>query len=582
MSIIFHKAIKLFETKNYDQAKIILLALLKKTPKNYEALHMLGIILGIEGKHQDALNYLKKAFRLNSNNFEINFNLGKALSETGNNKDAIIYYSKAIKLNGKNQYLWLNYGKSFFLLGRYSDALFCYECSLDIESNYLEALINKANLFNHLKRYEEAIIEYDKAITINPYNVTSINNSGLALRDIKRYEEALERFIQAHTLSPNLAGVWANKGSVLNKLNRYEEALEAYDQAILLDPNLAEPWYDKGVVLNDCKRYKEALEHYDQAISLDPNFFDAYWNKALTKLVLGNFEEGWNLYEYRWKRKELEIKPYHPFEELLSIANIKDKKILVWHEQGYGDTIQFCRYIPLLIDRGAQITFLVQPALIELFNNQFNCFITSNVDKNHHFDYQVPLLTLPKLFKTNITNIPTIPKIRANPTKQLMWREKLKFSNNKLNIGLATSGSPTQKNDHKRSMNIENIEPLLAQGTFFLFQKNLKKEDIEFLKRRQEIIYVGDQIDDFSDTAAIIENLDLVVSVCTSLIHLAGSLNKKSFLMSVWAPDWRWLQDRADTPWYPSVQIIRQKSKDDWKSVISEVCELLKIENNDK
>ena len=507
-----------------------------------------GLYFFNTGKFNQAENLFLEALTLSPNRISILINLAasqikqKKFVEAKKNLEVIITNEQ------QNIEAYLNLGTIALELNEIYCALDYFNNAIKLDSQYAEAFFGRSNYHFKIGNYEEALNDIDQALCLK-----------------NDYYEAV-----------------FNKALILNKLNRYEEALEAYDQAILLDPNLAEPWYDKGVVLNDCKRYKEALEHYDQAISLDPNFFDAYWNKALTKLVLGNFEEGWNLYEYRWKRKELEIKPHHPFEELLSIANIKDKKILVWHEQGYGDTIQFCRYIPLLIDRGAQITFLVQPALIELFNNQFNCFITSNVDKNHHFDYQVPLLTLPKLFKTNITNIPTIPKIRANPTKQLMWREKLKFSNSKLNIGLATSGSPTQKNDHKRSMNIENIEPLLAQGTFFLFQKNLKKEDIEFLKRRPEIIYVGDQIDDFSDTAAIIENLDLVVSVCTSLIHLAGSLNKKSFLMSVWAPDWRWLQDRADTPWYPSVQIIRQKSKDDWKSVISEVCELLKIENNDK
>jgi len=580
MSAIFQQAIQSFQAKNYKQAKIILFAMLKITPKHCEGLHMMGLIFGLENEHQEALNYLHKAVKLEPDNFEINFNLAKALSEAGAHKKALQYHEIANNLNNKNPYALLNFGRSLFFLGRYDEALLCFEKALEIDPKYFEALINKGNLLHVLNRYIDALTEYDKAAKINAHDVTVINNAGLVLKDIKRYEEALDNFNRAIVLNPNFAGIWANKGAVLNKLNRYDEALVAYDQAIALDPNSVEPWYDKGVVLGDRKRYKEALEHYDQAIALNPNFFDSYWNKALIKLVLGDFEEGWNLYEYRWKRKEIEPKPQYAFKELISITNVKDKKILVWHEQGYGDTIQFCRYIPLLIDRGAQITFLVQPALLELFNNQFNCFITSSVDNNINFDYQVPLLTLPKLFKTSIASIPAVPKINIKPLKQLMWSKKLKFSKNKLNIGLATSGSPTQKNDHKRSMKLESIEPLLDQGNFFLFQKDLKKDDIEFLERRSEIIYVGDQIEDFSDTAAIIENLDIVISVCTSLVHLAGSLQKKTLLMSIWAPDWRWMLDRSNTPWYPSVQIIRQKSEGDWISVICEVSKQLKIHKN--
>lgn len=497
-------------------------------------------------KFNEAESLFLEALTLFPNRISILINLAASQIKQKKFEEAKKNLEKIIIIDQENVEVHLNLGTIALELNEPCRALDYFNHAIQLNPNYAEAFFGRSNYYLKINNYEAALNDINQTLYLK-------NN----------YYEAL-----------------FNKALILNKLNRYDEALVAYDQAIALDPNSVEPWYDKGVVLGDRKRYKEALEHYDQAIALNPNFFDSYWNKALIKLVLGDFEEGWNLYEYRWKRKEIEPKPQYAFKELISITNVKDKKILVWHEQGYGDTIQFCRYIPLLIDRGAQITFLVQPALLELFNNQFNCFITSSVDNNINFDYQVPLLTLPKLFKTSIASIPAVPKINIKPLKQLMWSKKLKFSKNKLNIGLATSGSPTQKNDHKRSMKLESIEPLLDQGNFFLFQKDLKKDDIEFLERRSEIIYVGDQIEDFSDTAAIIENLDIVISVCTSLVHLAGSLQKKTLLMSIWAPDWRWMLDRSNTPWYPSVQIIRQKSEGDWISVICEVSKQLKIHKN--
>lgn len=257
--------------------------------------------------------------------------------------------------------------------------------------------------------------------------------------------------------------------------------------------------------------------------------------------------------------------------ELESLDNLTNKTILVWWEQGLGDTIQFSRYISMLTSLGAKVTFEVQKPLLSLFTNQTSYSVTSETENNSNFDFQVALLSLPKLFNTEIKNIPNPTALYIAPKKILKWNKKVKLSNKNLNVGLAISGNPNHKNDSNRSMSLSDLSPLLDCGNFFLIQKELNGIDINELNTNKNIKFLGDQINDFVDTASIIINMDLIISVDTSLIHLAGSLNKNSYLLLPWCPEWRWLLDRTDSPWYPSIKIFRQQSLGSWDSVIQDI-----------
>ena len=298
----------------------------------------------------------------------------------------------------------------------------------------------------------------------------------------------------------------------------------------------------------------------------------------MTNLLLTKFDEGWDLYKHRWGKINSEEYRHHQFNELLYIDDLEKKNILVWHEQGLGDSIQFSRYVPELIKLGANVTFQVQKPLFKLFKKQLSCSVISDTAIESKFDFQVPLLKLPQLFKTNLSNIP--PAINFHPTNDdiSLWKNKLNLSDKKLNIGVAFSGNNNHINDLSRSISLNDFSSLFEYGEFFIIQKELNQVDKEKLNQFKNVFFLGDQINDFVDTASIIMNMDLIISVDTSLIHLAGSLNKVSYLMLPWSPEWRWLLDRSDSPWYPSIQIFRQQTLGDWDSVINQIK--LKIELN--
>jgi len=610
---LLQDAIYNVKINNFVNAKVLLLKILDIEPDNFDALNIIGVINGKENKHIEAINFFKKAQKIRPDNNLVNFNLGKALSEIGNDLDAINYYKIAIRLDKNHLGSWLNFGKSLHQLEKYDEAISYYDQAIKLKPDYFEAHYNKANTLKILKRYDEAIIHYsqaiklkpdyfnayldrgvlfellklydealfdfDQAIKLKPHHAVAWNNKGvnLSLGNLKKYEESLSYYDQAIKLKPDYAEAWNNKGVSLNNLIRYEESLSYYDQAIKLKPDYAEARHNKGVSLNKLKRYEESLSYYDQAIKLKPDYADAWYGKAETKLILADFQDAWNLYMFRWKQEDFERYRYPQFKELESINKLDNKKILIWHEQGMGDTIQFSRYVSKLVALGAVVTFEVQKDLVFFFKKQFECEVTDQVSINKNFDYQAPLLKLPYVFNTSIDTIPNNQAyLKVNKENVIDWNKKIKLSKNKLNIGIAISGNPNQKNNHIRSISLENMKSIFKYANFFIIQKELSVIDMEFLKKYPEIKFIGEEIVNFSDTAAIVENMDLIISIDTSLIHLAGAMGKKSFLMLSWSPEWRWLLDRSDSPWYKSIKIFRQKLMGDWNSVINQIESELK------
>lgn len=478
----------------------------------------------------------------------------------------------------------LNKAKQLFLTGlekfhqqQFIKAHDLFKESLKLAPNRESTLTNLAATLIKLDKNQEAKNLCNEIITHNPKNSEAYLNLGLANHNLKNFSEALLNFNKTIQLDPQYPEAWSNKGITLNSLEQYDQAIAHYDKAIKLKPHYPEAWSNKGNTLSNLNRYDEALVHYDQAIQLKPDYFDSYWNKSLTCLVIEDFHNGWNLYDYRWKKSEPTEYRHGELNELSTLSDLNKKNILVWHEQGYGDTIQFSRYIPELIKTGANITLEVQKPLINIFRNHLNCLIITEVKNTEKFDFQIPLMSLPKLFNTNINNIPRSLSISPAQEHIQLWRKKLSLSDRQLNIGIATSGNPNHKNDSNRSMPLSYLSPLLGYANFFLIQKELNLIDREFIKQNKNILFLGDQIHDFVDTASIIENLDLVISVDTSLIHLAGSLNKKSFLMLPWCPEWRWLLERVDSPWYSSIKIFRQESIGNWNSVIQSIKKEISI-----
>jgi tetratricopeptide (TPR) repeat protein len=374
-------------------------------------------------------------------------------------------------------------------------------------------------------------------------------------------------------INPNYTEAFLNIGITLRDLERYDEALNFTDKAISIDPSFLEAWLNRGDIFNELARYDEALASYDKAISFKPDCADAYWNKALSQLLTGNFEDGWKNYEYRWKKTKADPMRHQQFPLLTNISEISGKSVLVWSEQGYGDTIQFSRYTEKLIELKADVIFEVQKPLKTLLQNSFlRSKVISQEESTEVIHFQIPLVSLPLLFSTNFDDIPSANSyIRVDEDNLIYWKDKLNLTNTKKNIGVACSGDKNHLNDKNRSIDLSFFEPLADKANLFLIQKDLREKDRNFLNQHPDIKFLGEEIKSFNDSASIIQAMDLVISVDTSLAHLSGALGKSTLVLLPWNPEWRWLLERQDSPWYPTAKIFRQPNKDNWEAVIKEV-----------
>jgi len=429
----------------------------------------------------------------------------------------------------------------------------------------------------------DALKLIDQAIALNPNDGVTYSNKGNILKELGRYEEALAALDTAIKLAPTYVEAYSNMGNVLQDLYRYEDALEWYDRAIALNPHYAEAYSNKGNALKLLKRHEEALFNYHQATSINPEFLDAYWHKALVQLPSGDFENGWKNYEARWFKSNPVKYSFEQIPRLEHTENLNGKKILVWSEQGLGDSIQFSRYIKLLNMRGAEVVYLVPESLLEVFSSiQQYCTLTAVIEDQSIFDFQSPLLSLPLVFSTSVSTIPVdMPYIQADKKKLEEANHHIQVSKN-LKVGIIWNGGfrvgapELWAINKRRNIELDQISALrdIPGVDFYSLQKGDPAET-EFVNRKDELwpnmANLAPLLNDFSDTAALITNLDLIISVDTSSAHLAGALGKPVWILNRYDSCWRWLRGREDSPWYPSAKIFQQKKPGDWSAVISSV-----------
>ncbi len=404
-----------------------------------------------------------------------------------------------------------------------------------------------------------------------------LHDLGLAYAGLGELEKSkfyLEKAVQLKNNSPT---PFFNLGKIHHDLGEFKEAIIFYENCLNLDTNFLPALYSKADVLKEMNKLNEAINCYDKIFKLRPNEADALCGVSTLHLLKGDFQKGWSAYSHRWKQMQAGSYRYSNIKELETIAEAKGKNLLVWYEQGMGDSIQFSRYIPLLLEAEVNLTFEVQKPLETLFKRNYFCNVISTGSTGEEFDFQTPLLNLPRLFNTDLTNIPlSSGYIKVDLSLVSYWKNYLHGLPNKINIAIAISGNRDHINDRNRSINLNYFEELSKIANLFIVQKEIAISDFDYLKRNKKIFFLGDDIQSFNDTAAILESMDLVVSVDTSLIHLAGAMGKNAILLLPFVPEWRWLLDRSDSPWYKSIQILRQRERGDWKSVIDKVLEFVK------
>lgn len=392
--------------------------------------------------------------------------------------------------------------------------------------------------------------------------------------------EAVEFFDRALKIKPDYAPALCNRGTALLDLQRPEAALESFDRALRIKPDYALALHGRGNTLRQLRRYEEALASYGRALEIKPDDAEVHWNESLCRLLLGDFELGWRKHEWRWKHGP-SLAAFRNFAQPLWLgdAPLAGKTVLLHAEHGLGDTLQFCRYAPLVAARGARVVLEVPPALKSL------CRTLAGVDTLLDysetlppFDLHVPLMSLPLAFGTRLDSVPAeVPYLHAEPGKVAAWQSLL-GRRSKPRVGLVWSGSPAHGNDYNRSLPFASLADLVADDAveYISLQKEFRSEDEQLVRQHSGMRIVSEQLKDFADTAALIETLDLVITVDTSVAHLAGALGKPVWILLPFAPDFRWLLEREDSPWYPSARLFRQRDSGPWAPVLVEVQKAVK------
>lgn len=434
------------------------------------------------------------------------------------------------------------------------------------------ALTNRSAALNALARFDEAIADCDRALAGKPDHAEAHNNRALALRGLGRVQEALAACERALRLKPGYADAYNNRGLALQALRRVEAALGSYDTALQLDPRHFDALNNRGIALFEQNRLDEALACFDRALAIRPNHAHAHWNRAQVLLLTGDFARGWPEHEWRLASNPgLQRTLGRPL--WLGDASPAGKTILLHAEQGLGDTIQFCRYAPMVAARGARTILEVQKPLVELMRTLAGpASVIARGDALPDFDLHCPLLSLPLAFRTELGTIPAqTPYLRAPSCVD--WEERLGAKRPR--IGLVWSGNPGHKRDRDRSIPLYALLPLLdADATFVSLQKDVRAADAAVLKETA-VIDVASELTTFADTAALVSALDLVIAVDTSVAHLTGALGKPLWLLLQQVPDWRWLTDRPDSPWYPAARLFRQDATRAWGPVVARVRDAL-------
>jgi tetratricopeptide (TPR) repeat protein len=548
------------------------------SPDHVEALNGRGNAQREVGRLEEALISYDKALTIKPDYADVACNRGMALQDLKRPEDALASYDRALAINPNHAEAACNRGLALQDLKRPEEALTSYDKALAIKPDYAEAAFNRGNALMDLGGPEQALASYDKALKVRSHDAKALNNRGAALKKLGRLGEALESYDKALAIKPDYADALNNRGIALKGLERPGEALESLDKALAIEPDHTDALYNRGLTLKELKLLDKALDSFDKALAVKPGFAEAAFSKSLCLLLKGCFENGWPLYESRKKIAEnaSHFSSRSFPQQLWSGQNsLVGKTLFIYWEQGLGDTIQFCRFAKLAEQRGAKVVFSAQNRLHRLLRTLSPAI--EFIDEKQapvEFDYYCPLLSLPLAFQTTLDNIPgETPYLRAEPDRVLKWRDRLGVEGFK--IGIAWQGSKN-KVDAGRSFALQEFLGVsqIPNVRLISLQKS-NGEHLRDLPQGMAIESLGEDFDSgadaFLDTAAAMGNLDLIVTCDTAVAHLAGSLGRPVWVALKHVPEWRWMMDRSDSPWYPTVRLFRQRARGDWKGVFSEI-----------
>ena len=601
------EAFQFYQKGQLAQAAELCQRILRENPQDFSVLHLMGLIALQNGeparaaglinqsllinatdalawsnysaaliahlRFEEALGAADRAIALKPDFAGAHNNRANALRSLEKLDEALASYDRAIELKPDLAEAHDNRGGVLSGLGRLNEALQSHERALALWANP-KFHNNRAILLERMDRPEEALASWDAARALAPDVAAYHHGRAGALRVLKRCGEALAGYDAALRLDPTVADAHSNRGVVLNDLARHDEALAAFDTAILLKPTIAATHNHRGASLDIMGRHAEAAEAYARAIALKPDFADAHMNLGMAALQLGEVARGWQEYEWRWKVGGLKLQPERFTQPKWTGAEpLEGKTILLHNEQGLGDALHFVRYAKLVAALGGRVVLEVQKPLVSLLTGTEGVHaVVARGDTLPAFDFHSPLLSLPLAFGTTLDTIPAdIPYLKGDPALVAEWRARL-GEKTKPRIGLTWSGNAVQKNDGNRSMTLATLMAHLPPDFDYVsLQKDVRDEDRQTLAARSDIRPLGETFRDFSDTAAVCELMDAVVTVCTSTAHLSAGMGKPTFIALCFNPCWRWMLERTDSPWYPSARLYRQAAPKDWTRALKQL-----------
>ncbi len=567
------QVINLCEQGRVEAAEAICRGVLQHEPHHAEALHLLGLVALHDGRTDAAARFIGEAVAAQPGEVRYRCNLAAALNQSGRAQEALATLRQTAALHPDAAEVHNNIGNALVHLGCHDEALASYDRAIVLRPEFDEAFYNRGNVQQSLKRYDDAVASYQQTIALQPDYLEAYNNLGIALVELGRFDEALASYDQVVALDPDYDEAFYNRGVAQQTMERYEAAYASYSRAIALRPDYADAIKNRGMTLQALDRHDEALADFDRAIAIRPDHAPTHFTRSACLLQAGDLPRGWREYEWRWRTPELKA-AWREFPEPLWRGDrpIAGKTILLHAEQGLGDTLQFCRFVPQVAALGAKVILEVQQPLWRLladFPGAAQTIIRG--DEPPPFDLHCPLLSLPLALGITLKTIPAETYIAADRKLVAGWRQRLAALPG-LRVGLVWAGRPGLVADRRRSMALERLNPLAEVPGVSLvsLQKGGAAASVHASSALQLYDFTDDLLD-FADTAALVASLDLVIGVDTSVVHLAGALGRPVWLLDRFDNCWRWLRGREDSPWYPTLRLFRQTTPGDWDGVIARV-----------
>jgi tetratricopeptide (TPR) repeat protein len=572
---LFNRGVVLRRLARLRDALAAFAQALSVKPDYVEALYNRACLLREVGHPREALADFDRVLATRANEAEVHNQRGLALMGLARASEALAAFDRAVALRPDYAVALNNRANALQELQRPQDALASYDRALSLRPDYVEALYNRGGALRKLQRPAEALASYEATLAVRPDHVDALVNRGVMLRELQRPAEALKSYEAALALRGDNAEALYNRGGALRELQRPAEALKSYEAALAIKADHVDALNNRGLALVELQRTAEAIASYDRALALRPDFAEAHWNRGWSYLLSGDFERGWPDLEWRWGTEG--AAPWRrgfPQPLWLGAAPLAGKTILLHGEQGFGDDLQFVRYVPRVAELAGKVILEVPSELTGLFSRMPGpVTVMPRGAQLPTFDCHCPLLSLPLAFNTRLDTIPSAtPYLFAAEERLAKWRERLPPSG-KRRVGVVWAGSPRFQSDQNRSIGLPRLAPLLSVAgiEFLSLQKDLRPGDREALQTYPQLTHLGDAIEDFDDTAAIVSLLDLVIGSDTSVVHLVGALGKPIWILLQYAADWRWLEGRSDNPWYPTARLFRQPTPGDWSSVVEAV-----------